>query len=91
MILGIDFGTSFSQSATMFMDQPMLLLPPGEYGVPSAVYYDSDCGILVGQDALDAGQGYNVANLRTEIKMELGQPFQVEDRTFSPQEMVSEI
>ena len=91
MILGIDFGTSFSQSATMFMDQPMLLLPPGEYGVPSAFYYDSDCGILVGQDALDAGQGYNVANLRTEIKMELGQPFQVEDRTFSPQEMVSEI
>ena len=55
MILGIDFGTSFSQSATMFMDQPMLLLPPGEYGVPSAFYYDSDCGILVGQDALDAG------------------------------------
>ena len=57
MFLGIDFGTSFSQVSTMYLGQPLLLLNPGEYGIPSEFYYDRDCGILIGQDALDAGQG----------------------------------
>ena len=56
MFLGIDFGTSYSQMAAMYLDQPVLLLHPGEYGVPSEFYYDQDCGVLVGQDAADAGQ-----------------------------------
>ena len=35
MFLGIDFGTSFSQVSTMYLGQPLLLLNPGEYGIPS--------------------------------------------------------
>ena len=51
MYLGIDFGTSFSQVSTMYLGQPLLLLNPGEYGIPSEFYYDKECGVLVGQDA----------------------------------------
>ena len=77
MFLGIDFGTSFSQVSTMYLGQPLLLLNPGEYGIPSEFYYDRDCGILIGQDALDAGQGEAAANLVTEVKMAIERTFSI--------------
>lgn len=93
MFLGIDFGTSFSQVSTMYLGQPLLLLNPGEYGIPSEFYYDRDCGILIGQDALDAGQGEAAANLVTEVKMAIlsGKSFVLDGKTFSAKEIVKEI
>jgi len=91
MHLGIDFGTTFSQISTLYLDQPLLLLSPGEYGIPSEFYYDRDNGILIGQDALDAGQGLAAANLKSEVKMDLAHSFTVDGRTFQAKEIVREI
>ena len=93
MFLGIDFGTSFSQVSTMYLGQPLLLLNPGEYGIPSEFYYDRECGILIGQDALDAGQGEAAANLVTEVKMAIlsGKSFVLDGKTFSAKDIVKEI
>lgn len=93
MKLGIDFGTSFSKIATIDLDQPVLLLNPGEYGIPSEFYYDREYKILVGQDALDAGQGYAADNLVSEVKMSIlsGKDYSLDGRTFSSQEIVKEI
>jgi len=91
MILGIDFGTSFSQIATMYMDRPHLLLQPGEYGVPSEFYYDKEQGIMVGQDALDSAQGCAAVNLKSEVKMDLVTNFTADGKTFTPKEIISNI
>lgn len=93
MLLGIDFGTSFSQVSTMDLGQPSLLLNPGEYGVPSEFYFDRDIGILVGQDALDAGQGVAAANLVTGVKMSIisGASFTLDGRRFTAKDIVKEI
>lgn len=93
MFLGIDFGTSFSQVSTMYLGQPLLLLNPGEYGIPSEFYYDRDCGILIGQDALDAGQGEAASNLVTEVKMAIlsGKSFVLDGKTFSAKDIIKEI
>ncbi len=93
MFLGIDFGTSFSQISTMYLGQPLLLLNPGEYGIPSEFYYDRDCGVLIGQDALDAGQGDAAANLVSEVKMAIlsGKSFTLDGRSFTAKEIVKEI
>lgn len=93
MYLGIDFGTSFSQVSTMYLGQPLLLLNPGEYGIPSEFYYDKECGILVGQDALDAGQGEAAANLVSEVKMIIrsGKSFTLDGKKFSAKDIVKEI
>jgi molecular chaperone DnaK (HSP70) len=91
MYLGIDFGTSFSQISTLYLNQPFLLLRPGEYGIPSEFYYDKDNGILVGEDALDAGQGTAATNLVSEVKMKLGQSFTLDGRTFKSRKIVGEI
>lgn len=93
MYLGIDFGTSFSKVSTLYFDQPLLLQNPGEYGLPSAFYYDRNSGILIGQDALDAGQGSATCNLVTEVKMAIlsGRTFTLDGRTFTAEEIVREI
>ena len=93
MFLGIDFGTSWSQISTMNYGKPLLLLNPGEYGIPSAFYYASENGILIGQNALDAGQGKAASNLITNVKMELlsGKKFTLDGRSFSAQEIIAEI
>lgn len=93
MYLGIDFGTSFSQISTLYLGQPLLLLNPGEYGIPSEFYYDRDCGILIGQDALDAGQGDAAACLVSEVKMAIlsGKSYTLDGRTFTAREIVREI
>ena len=94
MFLGIDFGTSFSQPAAIDdLGQPSLLLNPGEYGIPSEFYYDRENDILIGQDALDAGQGAAAANLVSEVKMSIlsGRSFKLDGRTFSAKEIVGAI
>ena len=91
MIIGLDFGTSYSQAAAMQLDEPVLLMPSGIYGIPSAFYYDRDAGVLVGTDALDEGQGTNSINLRTNVKLDLSESFTADGRCFTSEEMVSEI
>lgn len=93
MKLAIDFGTTWSQPATMYQGQPVLLLKPGEYGIPSDVYYDHTSGILVGQNALDAGIGIASRNLVRDVKMELcsGKTFTLDRRVFTGEELVKQI
>lgn len=93
MYLGIDFGTSFSKIATMYLEQPLLLLNPGEYGIPSEFYYDRESGVLIGQDALDAGQGEAAKNLVSEVKMDVlsGKTYTLDGRTFTAKEIIKEI
>ncbi|MBP5590570.1 Hsp70 family protein [bacterium] len=93
MYLGLDFGTSFSQPATIFLDNPKLLLEHAEYGIPSAFYYDREYEILVGQEALDAGQGNQAKNLVREVKMDIidGKQFYLDGRNFSTKDIVKEI
>ena len=93
MILGIDLGTSFSQISMMYLNHPKLLLNPGEYGIPSVFYYDEEVGVLVGQEALDAGQGYDAVNLVRDVKMALlsGKTFTLDTKTFTAKDIVKEI
>lgn len=91
MYLGIDFGTSFSQAAAMQMTEPVLLMPSGSYGIPTAFYYDEQTGVLVGADACDEGQGISSKNLNTDIKLDLSQKFTADGRKFSSEEMVAQI
>ena len=93
MYLGIDFGTSFSQISTIHHGQPILLLNPGEYGIPSAFYYDKENDILVGQEALDAGQGSSAKNLVLDVKMKLinQNTYVLDGRTFTSEEIITEI
>ena len=90
MKLGIDFGTSFSLPATVFMGQKMDLLPAGRYGIPSLFFYSREEGILIGDQAEEAGQGRNAAFLRREIKMQLNNnlPITLDGKRFTPEDMV---
>lgn len=93
MYIGIDFGTSFSKAAVWDSDseQPEFLLPLGEYGVPSDFYYDKSQGILIGEEADDAGQGMDAKNLKTGVKMDLSEDFIADGKRFTPEEIISEI
>ncbi len=91
MKLGIDFGTSFSLPAAVYMDSQVVLLPSGKYGIPSVFYYNDWEGVLVGEEAEDAGQGDEAKNLKREVKLELGSSFTADGRTFSAREIVGYI
>lgn len=93
MYLGIDFGTSFSKISTMYLESPTLLMDPGEYGIPSEFYYDRMQGDLVGQDALDAGQGADAKNLVSEVKMAImdRRSYTLDGRQFMIEEIIKSI
>ena len=91
MFLGVDFGTTYSQAATMNFSLLEVLHEHGVYGIPSEFYYDSQEGIKVGMDALDEGQGSQVKNLVTEVKMKLGDSFSIDGQTFTSSDIVSAI
>lgn len=91
MKLGIDFGTSFSLGATIHLGTKEILLPGGTYGIPSVFYYDDWDGVLIGEDAEDAGQGDQAKNLRREIKLELNSTFVADGKRFSAKEIVGYI
>lgn len=94
MYVGVDFGTSFSQAATMHNGHPLVLLPSDTYGIPSEFYYDSDSGVQVGQDALDYGEGINAKYLISEFKMKLREvpnAVSLDGRRFAYSDMVQSI
>lgn len=94
MFVGVDFGTSFSQAATIHNGHPLVLLPSDTYGIPSEFYYDSDSGVQVGQDALDYGEGINAKYLISECKMKLREvpnAVTLDGRSFAYSDMVQNI
>lgn len=93
MKLGIDFGTSFSLPVTPYLDQHVLLLPGGKYGIPSVFFYSDWDGVLIGEEAERAGQGSDAKNLKREIKLELSSKFTfiADGKTFSAKEIVGHI
>ena len=91
MRIGIDFGTSFSLPAISYYDSNIVLLPGGKYGIPSVFYYDDWEGVLVGEDAENAGQGEEAKNLKREIKLELFSSFVADGKSFSGQQIVGYI
>lgn len=91
MKLGIDFGTSFSLPAVSYLGSQVILLPSGKYGIPSIFYYDTWEGVLIGEEAEDAGQGEAAKYLKREIKLELNSSFTADGKTFSAIEIVGAI
>ena len=91
MKLGIDFGTSFSLVAINHLGTQIVLRPPEKYGVPSLFYYDESDGVLIGEEAEEAGQGNQAKNLKREIKLELNSTFIADGKAFSAKEIVGYI
>lgn len=91
MKIGIDFGTSFSLPATTYLDQNIILLPGGKYGIPSTFFYNNSDGILIGEEAERAGQGNDAKFLKREIKLELNSTFTADRKTFSGKQIASHI
>ncbi len=91
MKLGIDFGTSFSLPATSYLGQNIVLLPGGRYGIPSVFYYSEWDGVLIGEEAEEAGQGLDAKNLKREIKLELNSMFTADSKTFTAKQIVGYI
>ena len=93
MYIGIDFGTSYSQAATVYHGKPFLLLPPNVYGIPSVFYYDRDIGKLVGDEALSWGQNFSMQNMVENIKMELldKSSYSLDSTTFYSKDIISSI
>ena len=91
MKIGIDFGTSYSLPAMPYLDTNIVLLPSGKYGIPSVFYYDEWEGVLVGEEAENAGQGEEAKNLKREIKLELNSGFVADGKTFSAKQIVGYI
>lgn len=91
MKLGIDFGTSFSLPATAYLGQNIVLLPGGRYGIPSVFYYSEWDGVLIGEEAEEAGQGSDAKNLKREIKLELNSTFTADGKAFTAKQIVGYI
>lgn len=93
MYLGIDFGTTYSEPATLYQNHPIVLLSPGVYGIPSLFYYDSDTGVIIGDEADASAIGTAAANLIKDIKMVQAdtRSFTIDGHTFSAQEIISYI
>ncbi len=85
MKIGIDFGTSFSMPAGLIDGRPSVLLPSGEYGIPSVFYYDSEIGVQVGV-AAEENADYQPDNVKRNIKMEISSgagPFMADGKFFT--------
>ena len=91
MKLGIDFGTSFSIPATVYLGNKIILMPGIKYGIPSLFFYSRDEGVLIGDEAEDAGQGNNAIFLKREIKLALSSEHFIDNRSFTAEEIVSHI
>lgn len=91
MKIGIDFGTSFSLPAVKYLNQNIILLPGGKYGIPSVFYYNQEDGVLIGEEAQRAGQGEEAINLKREIKLELNSSFEADGKVFTGKQIVGYI
>lgn len=93
MYIGIDFGNSYSKVATIYNGNPLLLHEQSVYGIPSEFYYDKEKGSVVGDLALEYGQGNKACNLAHDIKMGIleDKKHVLDGRVFSSKSIVKEI
>ena len=91
MKLAIDFGTCFSLPAVLHLNQPVTLLPPAVYGIPSVFYYDEWEGVLTGEAAEKAGQGSDAVNLKRAVKLSLSSSFTADGKTFTGKQIAAAI
>ncbi len=91
MYIGVDFGTVFSQTAVFHNQNSLRLLSSGTYGTPSLFYYDSVQNVIVGEEADDAAQGIFADNIVRDVKMKMGQRFDLDGRTFLAEDIIKSI
>lgn len=89
-IIGIDFGTSFSQVAIKNNGVVSRICDAGNYGVPSLFFYSAAEGELVGKRAKDQAT-FEPENLVKEVKMSLNDKFTLDAKEYSAKEIVSKI
>ena len=90
-VIGIDLGTTKCSVAAIVQGEPMII--PNVYGnkaTPSVVAFSREGRILVGEDALSQAI-LNVKNTFFNVKRSMGssQKFVVENKMFTPQQIVS--
>lgn len=91
MYIGVDLGTSFSQSAIFHNGHTLPLVSAGMYGIPSVFYYDSDQSEQVGIFAEEAAQGVYAQNLVRDVKMRLKESFTLDGKKFSSSDIIKSI
>lgn len=93
MVLGVDFGTFFSQVAVYDNGNVKMLETGGNYGTPSVFYYDSVQGEHVGLDAELTAENLMSApgNLIRDVKMRLDESFNLDGKAFTSKEIVKSI
>ena len=89
-IIGIDFGTSFSQVAVKHNGIVSRLCDAGNYGVPSLFFYNSTEGECVGKRAKSQAS-FDPENLVKEVKMSLNNKYTLDGREYSAKEIVGKI
>ena len=89
-VIGIDFGTSFSQIAVKNNGVVSRICDAGNYGVPSLFFYSASEGELVGKRAKDQAT-FEPENLVKEVKMSLNDKFVLDAKEYSAKEIVSKI
>lgn len=89
-IIGVDFGTSFSQVAVKQNGIVSRLCEAGLYGVPSLFFYKAGDGEFVGKAAKDRGS-YDAENLVKEVKMSLNKKYVLDTKEYTAKEIISKI
>lgn len=91
MYIGVDFGTSFSQTSAFINGNSQLLIKRGAYGTPSVFYYDDIESELVGEAVEERGIYTSADNLVRDVKMKLDQTFNLDGKTYTAQDIVEKI
>lgn len=93
MKLGIDYGTTMSESATMNRGIPEHLMALGQGPIPSLVHYweQRDPRYHVGYDVTDAERSVDNPGLIRDIKMYLGQDIPVDGRRIPAHQLAAMI
>lgn len=91
MYIGVDLGTSFSQTAVFHNGNAQTLVSRGSYGTPSVFYYEDAEGELVGNAVEERGIYNSAKNLVRDVKMKLDQTFDLDGRKFTASDIVKSI
>ena len=91
MYLGVDFGTAYSQVAICENGRARRLHMQRVPGIQSFFYYDSEQDILTGIDAVEAANGISANNLVRDVKMKIGQCFNLDGRVFGADEIIKSL
>ncbi len=90
MLLGVDFGTSYSQAAAVIEDNPYILLEHQIYGIPSVFCYDGN-NEYIGAEALDVCQDVDDLLPVRNVKMSMFEESDFFKIPFSGKEIVQKI